>query len=100
MWIAIYKEENELIVRGKGNKQRAVPLGNAAPALEDWLLIRGRADGPLAQHDFRRTFVGDLMDAGADIVTVQKMAGHADPAMTSRCNRRDRRDRHKAGALP
>jgi len=104
-------------VRGKGNRQRAVPVGNAAPALADWLAIRGEEAGPLfwglgnrnrrsrltdqaiykmlrkrarmagvsrlSPHDFRRTFVGDLLDAGADIVTVQKMAGHASPATTS-----------------
>ncbi|MGH2536277.1 MAG: tyrosine-type recombinase/integrase, partial [Candidatus Promineifilaceae bacterium] len=127
------KEENELIVRGKGNKQRAVPVGNAAPALNDWLAIRGRENGPLfrglgnrnrrgrltdqavytmlrkrakmagvaklSPHDFRRTFVGDLLDAGADIVTVQKMAGHADPATTSRYDRRGQRARHKAASL-
>ncbi|MEZ4595060.1 MAG: tyrosine-type recombinase/integrase, partial [Chloroflexota bacterium] len=41
------KNENELVVRGKGNKQRAVPLGNAALALADWLVVRGNAEGPL-----------------------------------------------------
>jgi len=113
----------QLLVHGKRNKQRHVPVvEGAARALADWLAVRGDEPGALfhavgnrnrggrmttqaiydmlkarataagipdmSPHDLRRTFVGDLLDTGADIVTVQKLAGHSSVETTARYDRR------------
>jgi site-specific recombinase XerD len=58
--------------------------------------LQAGLDKPITWHDFRRTFAGNLLEAGHDLVTVQKLMGHATPVTTSLYDRRGEESRRRA----
>lgn len=100
-WLAVRGRAPGPLFRRILKGGRVTVGGITTQAVYDVLMRRAAEAGvdDLSPHDLRRTWVGDLLDAGADLATAQQMAGHADVSTTARYDRRGARARRKAADL-
>jgi integrase/recombinase XerD len=72
-----------------------------AQSVLDILATRAEEAGVAAfsPHDLRRTFISELLEAGADIAVAQKLAGHASVTTTTKYDRRGEVAKRKAVGL-
>ena len=74
-------------------------LGRLGPdAILAVLRRRARRAGvaDFSAHDLRRTFIGEALEAGADLAAVQQLAGHRSVTTTARYDRRPEAARRQA----
>ena len=90
-WIGIRGNERGpvfCVVRGEDRVEPQNGLGGEGMRM---ILERRRKEAKVKHctwHDFRRTFAGNLLDAGVDLATVQRLMGHANPDQTTKYDRR------------
>ncbi len=86
-----------LVRKGKRGKGRRVYLPlEAISYIQRWLGVRGEEEGCLFCRIHRGGHLSDLLDAGVDIVTVQKLAGHSSPVTTAKYDRRGEETKRRA----
>ncbi len=101
VWLLARGSEDGLLFCAINKSRRLTGQRMSTQAI--YIILKKRADQAdvkgFSPHDFRRTFVGEMLDRGADIATVQKLAGHASPTTTGRYDRRNEETKRKAANL-
>lgn len=80
-----------------------IQYGNMMTPQAVYYMLQKRATAAkvkdFSPHDLRRTFISNMLDAGADIAIIAKIAGHASITTTARYDRRPEEAKRKAAGL-
>lgn len=97
-WLHVRGDEPGALFLAINKGGRILADGISDAAIYDALAKRALSAGvkKFSPHDLRRTFAGDLLDAGADIATVQRIMGHSDSNTTAGYDRRGERAKKAA----
>lgn len=101
-WLAVRGDDPGALFVAVNKSGRIVNYKNMTPKTIYKMLAKRAGEAGVksfSPHDMRRTFVSDLLDAGADITTVSKMAGHSSVTTTARYDRRPEEAKRKAASL-
>jgi integrase len=93
-WLATAIAGSALALSGS-----ALPSSAATAGVVGWAdaILRRRARrADFSAHDLRRTFIGEALEAGADLAAVQQLAGHRSVTTTARDDRRPEKARKQA----
>ncbi len=96
----IYADSGPLFLKTNGH--RALYPGRLAPSTVIFMVSsRGKAAGldDLTCHDLRRSYATNLLDAGADVLTVSRLMGHKSVDTTSIYDRRPEQAKKAASSL-
>jgi site-specific recombinase XerC len=100
-WLEVRETEPGPLFWQSTPGREVVPARLSAQGVARICARRAKDSGiaPFAPDDGRRTFVGELLDAGANLATVQQLAGHANVATTARYDRRPEAAKRRAASL-
>lgn len=100
-WLAVRGKEPGPLLHPVRKGGHIIRRAMSAQAVHDALRALARTAGVerLSPHDARRSWVGNLLDAGCDLATAQRLAGHASPNVTSRYDRRPEAAKKRAALL-
>lgn len=100
-WLTVRGDQpTDALIAAVDKGGKIIPHGITAQSVYASLRKRASEAGlSMTPHDFRRSFIGEALSGGVDVVTVQHLVGHSSPSTTARYDRRGEEVKRSAMAV-